>query len=102
MKTFADSALSFIATRPDAAQRQLSWQAFQEEGLPSTSDEVWRYAPLKDLDLDTFVVSSSPEVLADSVFAAQLCARAGLVVRVVDGYCVDSGASLDGISNAKK
>jgi len=97
MKTFADSALSFIATRPDAAQRQLSWQAFQEEGLPSTSDEVWRYAPLKDLDLDTFVVSSSPEVLADSVFAAQLCARAGLVVRVVDGYCVDSGASLDGV-----
>jgi len=45
MKTFAETASDFIADRPDAAPRQLAWAAFEEAGLPTTSDEVWRYAP---------------------------------------------------------
>jgi Fe-S cluster assembly protein SufD len=98
MKIFADSASSFIAERPDAAARQLAWKAFEAAGLPTTSDEVWRYAPLKEFDLDNFDVVSEPTKRPDSPFAAQLCERAGLVVRVVDGFCVNAGDDLEGVS----
>src|SRR5580704_7022638 len=98
MKIFADSATAFIAERPDAATRQLAWAAFEVAGLPTTDDEVWRYAPLKDFDLDHFGVVSEPTTRADSPFGAQLCERAGLVVRVVDGFCVNTGRALEGVS----
>ncbi len=97
MKLFADSASSFIADRPDAAARHLAWSAFEAEGLPVTSDEVWRYAPLGDLSLDRFRVAREPDRFADSPFASELCSRAGLVVRVVDGFCVDAGTAPDGV-----
>ena len=86
---------------PSALTRPLaSWRgtAFEAAGLPTTSDEVWRYAPLKDFDLNRFGVVSEPTTRADSPFAAQLCERAGLVVRVVDGFCVNAGKALDGVS----
>jgi Fe-S cluster assembly protein SufD len=98
MKIFADSASAFITDRPDAAARQLAWAAFEAAGLPTTSDEVWRYAPLKEFDLNNFDVVSEPTKRADSPFAAQLCERAGLVVRVVDGFCVNAGHDLEGVS----
>ncbi len=97
MKLFADSATSFIAERPDAHERQLAWSAFELAGLPTTSDEVWRYAPLKDFVLDNFEVVAAPTSRTDSAFATQLCDRAGLVVRVVDGYCVSTGHALEGV-----
>ncbi len=98
MKSFAESALAFIAERPDASERALAWTAFQRAGLPTTSDEVWRYAPLSDFVLDRFNVAVSPSDQSDSNFAAQLCARAGLVVRVVDGFCVSTGVAIEGVS----
>jgi Fe-S cluster assembly protein SufD len=97
MKLFADSATSFIAERPDADARQLAWSAFEVAGLPTTSDEVWRYAPLKDFVLDNFEVVGEPTSRTDSAFAQQLCDRAGLVVRVVDGFCVSTGQGVEGV-----
>ena len=97
MKIFAESALSFLSERPDARERRHAWTAFERVGLPTTSDEVWRYAPLKDLDLDRFAVTTSPDERSGSEFASQLCERAGLVVRVVDGFCLDSGEILPGV-----
>ena len=98
MKLFADSATSFIAERPDADARTLAWSAFEVAGLPTTSDEVWRYAPLKDFVLDNFEVVGEPTSRTDSEFARQLCDRAGLVVRVVDGFCVSTGHVVDGVT----
>jgi Fe-S cluster assembly protein SufD len=98
MKLFADSATSFIAERPDADVRQRAWSAFEVAGLPTTSDEVWRYAPLKDFVLDNFAVVGEPTSRTDSTFAQQLCERAGLVVRVVDGFCVSTGRAVDGVT----
>jgi Fe-S cluster assembly protein SufD len=98
MKIFAESASSFISSRPDTLSRQLAWVGFESAGLPTTSDEVWRYAPLGELDLDRFTLADEPLIAADSAFAAQLCQRAGLVVRIVDGYYVGAGADLEGVS----
>jgi hypothetical protein len=92
MKIFADSASSFIADRSDAASRQLAWAAFEAAGLPTTSDEVWRYAPSRT-STSTGSAWSPNRRPADSAFASQLCERAGLVVRVVDGFCVDAGVA---------
>ncbi len=97
MNNFADSASSFLHDRPDAAARQLAWAAFEAAGLPTTDDEVWRYAPLKELELGRFDVAVQPSNRPDSPFAAQLCERAGLVVRVVDGFCTSTGAPTDGV-----
>jgi Fe-S cluster assembly protein SufD len=97
MKIFADSALSFISERPDARARELVWTSFVSSGLPTTSDEVWRYAPLNDLDLDRFDVTREPAETSPTTFAAQLSSKGGLVVRVVDGFLVTGEVDHDGV-----
>jgi Fe-S cluster assembly protein SufD len=62
------------------------------------SDEVWRYAPLGDLELDRFAVADQPLKGEDSNFAKELCRRAGMVVRVTDGFCVDNSSPIDGVT----
>src|ERR1019366_4429036 len=98
MNAFAESASTFIADRPDAAARHQAWSIFESTGLPTTSDEVWRYAPLGDLGLERFEVPNAPASTPDSAFATQLCQRAGLVIRVVDGFCVSTGDLVEGVS----
>lgn len=98
MKIFADAASSYIAEQPDAAERQLAWSDFETVGLPETADEVWRYAPLNELSLDRYTVPSRPDPTDDSPFARELCDRAGLVVRVSDGFLVDVGRLPDGVT----
>jgi Fe-S cluster assembly protein SufD len=98
MKIFAESASTFIASRPDASSRLLAWTGFERAGLPQASDEVWRYAPLGELDLDRFVVAPVPIDAADSSFASELCRRAGLVIRVIDGFCHNVSSEIEGVS----
>ena len=98
MKIFADSASSFIATRGDASSRRDAFSAFEATGLPTPTDEVWRYAPLGELVLDRFSVTSNPSAHTDSSFATDLTKSAGLVIRVVDGYCVNIGELPNGVS----
>jgi Fe-S cluster assembly protein SufD len=98
MNAFADSASTFIDNRPDAATRRRAWSVFEATGLPTTSDEVWRYAPLGDLAIDRFTVPSVPAEQVDSDFATKLRERAGLVIRVVDGFCVSTGDPVEGVS----
>jgi Fe-S cluster assembly protein SufD len=98
MTTFTDSALSFLDARPDATSRARAWDAFSTLGLPTTVDEVWRYAPLHDLDLERFVLAASSEDPALSPLARDLAARSGLVLRVVDGVLLDVQGQIDGVS----
>jgi Fe-S cluster assembly protein SufD len=98
MTTFADSASLFMNDRPDAATRRLAWSVFETTGLPTPSDEVWRYAPLGDLGLERFSVPRAPSQTPDSPFATELCRRAGTVIRVVDGFCVETGSPLEGVT----
>ncbi len=98
MKNFAQSALSHINALENSSARLEAWNAFNTLGLPTTIDEVWRYAPLGELDLDNFEVRSRHEVPVLSSFARDLGDRAGLVVRVVDGEVVDVTGALEGVS----
>ena len=97
--SFADSAASFIASRPDAVTRHAGVEVFLDQGLPTASDEVWRYAPLGELSLDRFEAPASASNVVESPFATALGDSAGLVVRVcADGFIVDAGATPAGVS----
>src|SRR5579872_5735429 len=98
MPSFAESAAAFISSRPDSASRQSAWDTFERHGLPTASDEVWRYAPLKELSLDSFEVPVGASGAPESAFARALGERAGLVVKVSDGFVVELGAPPDGVA----
>ena len=51
MTTFSDSAQLQLGNDDT---RQKAWDHFVAVGLPTTSDEVWRYAPLRDFTLDKY------------------------------------------------
>src|SRR6202034_3963793 len=75
-----------------------AWSLFEATGLPTTRDEVWRYAPLSDLAIERFSVPIAPTTQDDSEFATKLRQRAGVVVRVVDGFCVSTGEPVEGLT----
>ena len=97
MTTFAETARSFLDTRPGSSSRVDAWSAFSALGLPTTVDEVWRYAPLGDLDLDRFALASRESLPELSTLASDLAERAGLVIRIVDGYLVDVTGEIKGV-----
>ena len=67
MKIFADSALSFISERPDAHERERGLvRSSSSPGLPTTSDEVWRYAPLERPRTGRFASRPAPSKSVDS------------------------------------
>ena len=98
MTTFAESATSFISSRPNSALRARAWSTFESVGLPTTTDEVWRYAPLSELDLDRYAVPATPTLTPQSDFAVALGALAATVVRVLDGFLVDIGEPVEGVT----
>ncbi len=98
MTTFTESATSFISSRPDSGPRGRAWSGFESLGLPTTADEVWRYAPLSELDLDRYLVPTTPTLAPASDFAVSLSALAAGVVRVVDGFLVDIGDPIAGVT----
>ena len=98
MTTFSDAADSFLAPYGASDVRRRAWSQFQGVGLPTTSDEVWRYAPLEGFSLDRFNLVTSPHAGPQSDFAEHLAAR-GDVVRVVDGFLVES-PEIEGVAIA--
>ncbi|HQU00440.1 MAG TPA: SufD family Fe-S cluster assembly protein [Acidimicrobiales bacterium] len=98
MENFTTSANSFLAEHAKNDERRHAWAAFTEGGLPQTSDEVWRYAPLDTFALERFAVPEAPGVAGTSALADALGARSAHVVRVVDGFLVSSGAAPAGVS----
>ena len=97
MTTFTESAHTLVTARVDSPGRARAWASFQALGLPTTVDEVWRYAPLGDLHLEHFTLAGAAQRPALTPFAAALAERAGLVVRVVDGALASVDGELDGV-----
>lgn len=97
MTTFTESALTFLDARRDAPSRAQAWDAFSTLGLPTTVDEVWRYAPLKELNLEEFPLAPRGELPIFSPFATALASRAGLVLHVVDGFLRGVRGAIDGV-----
>ncbi len=97
MTTFADSAAAVLDAHPGGGRRE-AWRAFEEVGLPSASDEVWRYTPLGELGLERHAVATGPSPAAPSDAARRLAAGAGVVLTVVDGHLAPVGELPEGLS----
>ena len=80
MNTFSTSAQLLLA---NDESRKGAWDLFVEVGLPTTSDEVWRYAPLRDFSLDRFANFEPLTERAISTHGAELLA--GPSVLIVNG-----------------
>jgi Fe-S cluster assembly protein SufD len=94
MSTFFDFANAQLASHNDSLRQQL-WERFVEVGLPSTTDEVWRYAPLGDFDLDSFAAAEASVNAAP--LADALAAHAGVTAHVVDGVLTHLDGGADGL-----
>jgi Fe-S cluster assembly protein SufD len=96
MSTFVESARSLLASHTDASRREV-FDAFVTVGLPSTTDEVWRYAPLSDFALDNFSLVAPTVAPVLSPLAGALKARAGVTIHVQNGVVVDVEGSALGL-----
>lgn len=85
MNDFSTSAQTRLA---DSDTRTKAWALFEQIGLPSTSDEVWRYAPLREFALDSFANFDQSSTAETSKWAAKLLS--GYSIHVVNGELRDS------------
>ncbi len=95
--TFLDQA-RIVVRDAQQAPRTLALEAFEALGLPTTFDEVWRYAPLRELDLDTFSLAQGLAPSSSSSVAQGLSTRAALLVRVHNGELVEVRGAAPGVS----
>jgi Fe-S cluster assembly protein SufD len=96
MSTFTESAHAFVESHPDELRRA-AWHAYSELGLPTTVDEVWRYAPLDQFALDSYALSGASDEPALAPVAGDLAQHAGVVVRVVNGRLLSVSGSAAGL-----
>jgi Fe-S cluster assembly protein SufD len=96
--TFLDQARNLVRAAHDP-QRVSALAAFETLGVPSTTDEVWRYAPLGDLGLERFEMANGPTPPSASV-ARDLAERAALVIRVHNGHLVEVRGTCEGVEVA--
>ena len=92
MNNFSASAQPLLNSN---AVRQEAWARFEQVGLPTTSDEVWRYAPLRDFSLDDFANFEPFTERAISIRGAELLG--GHSVLMVNGE-VKSATLPDGVT----
>jgi Fe-S cluster assembly protein SufD len=69
------------ARRAEAAGR------FEATPMPTAADELWRYTPVADLDLDRYTPGAAGQGAVTSAFADAVTDRSGLV-RIADGRLV--------------
>jgi Fe-S cluster assembly protein SufD len=98
MTTFTDSATALLATHATNDARSTAWSRFAAVGLPTTSDEVWRYAPLRDLRLDTYAPATTPGNSNQSAVVETLRTRGAFVLRVVDGFVLEHHDAPTGVT----
>jgi len=97
MSTFTETANAHVAAHPDEVRRH-AWQAFTTVGLPTTSDEVWRYAPLNKFTLDAYSLDAPAAASPATPFALALAERAGTIVTLVNGIITDIQNAPEGLS----
>ena len=96
MQTFLTSARDWAGALDASDDRRRLLDAVATQGLPTTSDEVWRYAPLRDLDLNAFG-APSPAPHAPT-FVESLAAQADIVIRVENGRVLEVAGDVTGVT----
>ena len=97
MSTFTESAHAHLSSHADESRRDV-WTAFTTLGLPTTVDEVWRYAPLHNFALENYELSPEATPPAFAPVAEALRQRAGVVVSIVNGRLAGVHGAADGLT----
>ena len=97
MVSFRESALDFVRAQPDAAGRLTALERFDAAGLPSASEEVWRYAPLDAFDLDRYTLATAAPATLVTSLADALAGVAASTIRLGDGFVLDGGRPVPGV-----
>ncbi|MBU6234011.1 MAG: SufD family Fe-S cluster assembly protein [Acidobacteria bacterium] len=95
MKTFLNIAHSQITGLPGAVERGRLLDVIERQGLPTTTDEVWRYAPLSQFNIDTFGAPERSE--ASPAFINDLTHHADIVVQIDNGRYVAAQGDMPGV-----
>ena len=96
METFLNSARNRISGLPGFVEREQLLETVRRQGLPTTSDEVWRYAPLAQFVIDDFGSPESEDISPS--FIQELTQHAEIVVRVENGVCVNVAGAMSGVA----
>ena len=96
MQTFLTSAREWAEALDDSDTRRRLLDVVGAQGLPSTSDEVWRYAPLRDLDLDLFNAPTAASTAPG--FVEELARHADIVIRVENGRVTEVQGDITGVT----
>jgi Fe-S cluster assembly protein SufD len=100
MTKFLDTAAHWIEGQTDAPERRSMLAEFAATGIPATTDEVWRYAPLEYFNLDQYVVDGPPQTRSDDVLESAIAALGAVVVRTHNGVLQSVEGHLDGVTVA--
>jgi len=87
----SSDAVELVSSGPDWLQsrRREAAQAAVDAGLPSSSEELWRYTPIADLDIARFYPVVVPPVAAPAgLVTDDVIGGAAAVVEFVDGHLV--------------
>ncbi|WP_420446656.1 Fe-S cluster assembly protein SufD [Candidatus Poriferisodalis sp.] len=66
-------------------------------GLPSFTEEVWRYTPIDDLDADRYTFAAPGGVPGPAGLMAGVDDAAAAVIRITNGVVIDVSVQADGI-----
>lgn len=100
MTNFLDTATAWIDQQSNAASRRVALSAVIENGLPTTTDEVWRYAPLEYFSLDSFDFASLSATTSPDALEQAIATLGALVIRTTNGVIASVDGALDGVSVA--
>jgi len=78
-------------------RREEGRSAFERMGIPSATQEVWRYSPIGNLELERFAPALAEKVNED-IIPPQLLENAATVVRVLGGTPQIASHDLAGLS----
>lgn len=96
METFLTSAHEWVNALDNSDERRRILHSVAATGLPTTSDEVWRYTPLRDLNLDAF--GSATAAPHSPQFVDTLTERADVVIRVENGRVLEVVGDVTGVT----
>jgi Fe-S cluster assembly protein SufD len=98
MTKFLDTATHWIESQSDAAERRTMLAEFTTTGIPTTTDEVWRYAPLEYFNLDQYSVDAPSLAHAGDALESSIAALGAVVVRTHNGVLQSVEGHLDGLT----
>ncbi len=98
MTNFLENATTWIDQQSNAARRRVALSVFSANGLPTTSDEVWRYAPLESFSLDAYSLAQASATTTPDALEAAIANLGALVIRMTNGVVTAIEGSLDGVS----